>query len=361
MESLLPTEGEGFVPQEDFSKMKFDFTPDTSQGKIVFTIHGHKGAGKTYGAFAITTGRIGGFQAGRTVALSFDKKTKITKDQWFSQDNIIVHDGKKYYVKAPPDMRVKSGYISYLYMQQLLDIEAKNNPDWIIFDGFTDYTEILEMYMRYINGLKATQGFANRNIWKDRGSAIQDLHDRAMKAAKVGVIYVTYSDKDEIVLEGEVVTKADVPKYIDVVMKETDVVLKATKAKGKDGDLFYLHVETTKYKQYLGTDGKMMPIIDGITLQQGRTYNVTGLAEKVIPTIQQNQNVGQETVLKKPEIPPLVTPTEVKNLPALTLTPDRIKNAIEEIKAVREQDEETEKNNAPSKIKHEIPDLLKYM
>jgi hypothetical protein len=339
-DELLPSDPAPTVPLEDFSKMNFDFTPDTSQGKIVITVHAQKGASKTYFSFLVATGRAGGFHSGRTVAISFDNKTKITKDQWFPNDNITVHDGKKYYSKDPRT-RTKSGNISYEYLQKLLENEQKNGqPDWVILDGFTELAEILEMSMRYINGLKATQGFANRNLWKDRGAMIQKIHDCAYRAARVGVIYTTYSDKDNIVQDGEIITSAEVPKYVDVVMRETDVVIKTTKSRSKDKDIFYAKVETTKYKQYLNIDGKKMPIVEGVTLSQGRTFNITDLADT-------------KPAVSKPIVVDTTTKVEV---------PIQQVQLVKEEPKKEEKVQEVLKVEEPKKVKEkpkfEIPDIM---
>lgn len=282
MSGILPIDGASGVNLDDFSNIKFDFTPDNSQGKVVITIHGPKNAGKSTLAFLITTGRLGGFRSGRTLAVSFDDKTKTTYDQFFKGETIDVHDGTKYYSEDPLT-KTKSGYMSYLYLQKLFEHEAqtKNKYDWVFFDGLTVLSEMLEMSMRYINGLKPTQGFANRNIWKDRGSMLRTLHNLAAKMANIGVIYSTYSEKDEIIKDGETVTKEDIPKYIDVVMIKTDVVLKATKAKGKAGNLFFTTVEGTKFKQYYD-HGILLPITDR-TLKEGIIFDVTGMSDQKKP------------------------------------------------------------------------------
>lgn len=279
-ENLLPIDGTAEVNFDDFSNIKFDLTPDNSQGKIVITIHGSKNGGKSTAAFLITTGRLGGFRLGNTLAISFDDKTKTTVDQFFKNEPITVHDGTKYYSEDPMT-KTKSGYISYLYLQELLKSQPKNKYDWVFLDGLTVESEILEMSMRYINGLKPTQGFANRNIWKDRGSMLRTLHNLAVKIANIGVIYSTYSEKDEIIKDGETVSKEDIPKYVDVVMIKTDVVLKATKANGKSGNIFYLTVEGTKFRQYYD-HGILLPITDR-TLKEGVVFDVTGMSEQKKP------------------------------------------------------------------------------
>lgn len=299
--SILPEESS---VQEDFSKEKFDLTPDTKIGKLVVTCHGNKGDGKTTAIFLVTTGRIGALGNGKTVAISFDNKTKVIKDQFFQNDNIIVHDGKRYF-RTDPRIITKSGMQTYNYLQKLIESFEKLSPDWIVFDGFTILALILEMAMRYQHNLRPTQGIANYNIWKDRGGMIQDLHNMSIRIAKKGVVYITYSDKDEIVQDGQLVSKEDIPKYIDIVMQETDVVLRAQKAKGKTGDTFFLRVESTKYKQYIGSDGKPIPITDQ-TLSQGRIINITEFSNKPAITIEQKDKIPEKvpTEEKKEEIVP---------------------------------------------------------
>ncbi len=312
MESILPTEVEEANPSksiEDLDRIQFDLSPDETRGKLVITDHGEKGAGKTYAVFLITTGRIGGFPAGKTVAISFDNKTKITKEQHFPNDDITVYDGKRYY-REDPTQCTKSGMMTYKYIQKLLQSYRSDQPDWIVFDGFTVMATIFEMAMRFQHGLQPSQGIANLNIWKDRARFVQDIHNVACRIAKYGVAYITYSEKSEIVEAGTTISKTDVPKYIDVVMQETDVVLHSTKAKGKDGDLFYLRVESTKYKTYTDMEGKPIPKCE-TTLEQGRTFNISKMAEitpkKQVPHVKtETEKMIESIVPPKKEEPKLI-------------------------------------------------------
>lgn len=311
MESILPTEEGGGVNLDDFSNFKPNFDPDNLQGKVVITIHGSKNGGKSTIAFLITTGRMGGFRPGKVLAISFDDKTKTTYDQFFKNEDITIHDGTKYYTEDPL-IKTKSGYMSYLYLQKLLEHEAPKKYDWIFFDGLTIESEILEMSMRYINGLRPTQGFTNRNLWKDRGSMLRTLHKLATNMVNIGVIYSTYSEKDEIIKDGETITKEDIPKYVDVIMVKTDVVLKATKAKGKSGNIFYLTVEGTKFKQYYD-NGKLLPVTDR-TLLEGRVFDVTGMSEqKKTTTILPDEKISIQEFAASQIIPEKV-PAEVKSI-----------------------------------------------
>jgi hypothetical protein len=303
MDSLLPIEVQTIdisKVNEDLEKMVFDFSPDMSRGKLVVALHGEKGSGKTTAGFIVTTGRIGGFPSGKTNVISFDNKTKITKEQYFPNDDITVWNGKLHY-REDPILCTKSGMISYKYIQKLILSWKDNQPDWIIFDGFTIMAVIFEMAMRFKHNLQPSEGISNRNVWKDRARFVQDIHNISCRIAKYGVMYTTYSEKNNIVEAGTVISSTDIPKYIDVVMQETDVVLHATKAMGKDKDLFYIRVESTKFREYVDMEGNKISIVP-TTLIQGRTFDISSLAnsppKKVVV---QKPSVVNDIVLKPPE------------------------------------------------------------
>jgi hypothetical protein len=363
---LLPKEPETINTSqsiEDLDKIQFDFSPDISRGKLVITSHGEKGAGKTYGIFLITTGRVGGFPSGKTNVISFDNKTKITKEQWFNDDDITVWNGKEHY-REDPTLCTRSGMISYKYIQKLIQSWKASPPDWIVFDGFTIMALIFEMAMRFKHGLQPSEGIANRNVWKDRARFVQDIHNLATKTAKYGVAYTTYSEKNEIVEAGTVVSKSDVPKYIDVVMQETDVVLHSTKAKGKDGDLFYLRVESTKFKSYTDMDGKPIPYMKDVTLEQGRTFNISKLSETAPKKPKPHVKTATELAIEKmvppkkeePKIEP--TPVVVPKAPEVVKTPEVVKPVEQPKVEVKPEPKPEIKKEEPVKKKFEVPNLL---
>lgn len=357
MTDLLPKEPETIDVSkviEDIDRIPFDLSPDETRGKLVVTNHGEKGAGKTYAVFLVTTGRIGGFPAGKTVVISFDNKTKITKEQHFPNDDITVYDGKRYY-REDPSLCTKSGVMTYKYIQKLLESYKSNQPDWIVFDGFTVMAMILEMAMRYKHGLQPSEGVANRNVWKDRGRFVQDLHNLASRITKYGIAYITYSEKNEIVEAGTTISRTDVPKYIDIVMQETDVVLHSTKAKGKDGNLFYLRVESTKYKNYLNIDGKPIPKCD-TTLEEGRTFNITKMAEIPSKKIIKNSIVPEARTLESEPIKPPKIQDIVNNIKKEEKVVQP-KPPIPEVLQTPKEPEKTQPQSQPQK-KFEIPDLL---
>lgn len=304
MGELLPTEAPR--PSDDVVPTTFDTSPDTTKGKTIVTIHGNKGGSKTTTGFLLTQGFLG-LPGNRTAAISFDDKTKITKEQLFPNENITVYDGKRYFDEDPKKITI-SGYISYKYLMQIL-YSIDYEPDWIMFDGLTIESLMLEQAMRFMNNLRPTQGVANLNVWKDRKFMLQALHNLAVRKAKYGVVYTTYSTKSKIVIDGNLVTEQDVPEYVDIVMQETDIVMYASKLKGKDGNLFYYTVETTKYRNYTGYDGKPLLRANEV-LKEGRLIDTTGMPDT-------------------PQIKPVYAPPPVVEKPAVIGTAPEVQKSVE--------------------------------
>jgi len=304
MVGILPIEAPR--PSEDVVPTTFDTSPDTTKGKTITTIYGNKGGGKTTVGFLLTQGFLG-LPGGKTAAISFDDKTKITKEQLFPKEDITVYDGKRYFNEDPKQI-TKSGYISYKYLIAILD-SIDYEPDWIMFDGLTILSLMLEQAMRFQNNLRPTQGVANFNVWKDRKFMLQALHNLAVRKAKYGVIYTTYSEKNKIITDGNMVTEEDVPIYIDIIMQETDIVMHSSKLKGKNGNMFYYTVDSTKYRNYTGYDGQPLLRANEV-LKEGRLIDITGMPDT-------------------PEVKPIYAPALITEKPAIIGTATDVQNAVE--------------------------------
>lgn len=207
-------------------------------GKEVYMIYGLKGHGKTTLAMSFP---------GKVAVLSFDRKALQVKEKMFRNDpRIRVYDAVKFEDDSTPERWLESSEATFIYVNRILDEVAKWQPDWIVIDGSEIFQQVCEMTMRYRNNILPFQGIANLNLWKERRLYIRQVHRKALYAAKRGVIYTTYSDKDEIVQSGEVITKRDVPRWIDAIMYETDTVIKVEAEQSDVGRKFYAIVESSK-------------------------------------------------------------------------------------------------------------------
>jgi hypothetical protein len=220
---------------------RFDFTEAESPGKEVYMIYGLKGEGKTALAFSFP---------GKIACLSFDRKSVLVKDKLYRHraHEIKVYDAVKYLDSSSPEKLLESSEKTFRYINALLDRIEEWKPDWVVIDGSEILQTVCEMTMRYRNNLMPFQGIANRNLWKERRMYIRQIHHKALTIARKGVIYTAYTDYHEIVQDGEFVLRKEVPRWIDAILYETDVVIHVTSEVGKDkaGRRFYAEVESSK-------------------------------------------------------------------------------------------------------------------
>jgi len=235
---------------------EFDLSDEVLEGipKLVITIYGEKGHGKTAIAMAPA------LNGDKVAVISYDRKSMATKFNVYSNiDNIKVWDGVKYYSREARNI-TQSAVVTYKYIMKLLETKfAGFNPDWIVHDGMERLHEICEMKMRYENDLGPVQGFANKNLWKERRYNLNEIHLRSMDAANKGVIYTTYYDMLETRRDGEVVDRRKVPKWIDAIMQETDIVIEAL----QEDDKFYMKVASSKFDQIFKT-GAVIDVTDNL-------------------------------------------------------------------------------------------------
>jgi len=220
----------------------FRFAETSTPDKEVYTFYGNKGVGKTAGALSF---------GGKRVVLCFDGKTyRVKKLLYASDPSIIVINAAEHYTHDKEKMTEAGSNSHAFVMFCLAEVAKLGDVDWVIFDGLEVFIEIAEMKMRYDNKLGPFQAFPNLSLWKDRRVNIRVAHEAALKAAKLGIIYTTYTEKDELVEEGKTVRKKDVPKWIDIIMQETDVVLHCD-TMDIDGEThFVAHIVTSKLPRF---------------------------------------------------------------------------------------------------------------
>lgn len=254
--------------------MQFDLNEDLPEAKDVWLIYGRKGTGKTFFSFSFP---------GNKLCLSFDRKSMRIKQNFYcNSDNIKVFDVKKYLKTDNTENILGTSVTCVQFIQQLFDKYKTENVDWIIFDGVETYLFILEMVMRYANNLKPFQGVSNLNVWKQRRQYIDHFHSTALSIAKQGVIYVTWSEKEDLIKEGSIVNTREVPKWFDAIRNETDIVAETK----MDYDnitketSFYVHIISSKNPKY----------------PTGIIYNITNMTsfepEKLIEKKSSNIKVG---------------------------------------------------------------------
>lgn len=225
------------VPEEEA-----ELTEAKGTAKSNFMLYGLKGSGKTYSALSFP---------GQITCLSFDRKSLPIKQYSFHGDERIkVFDAIALMDYSSPEGWTESADKTFKRLNLLIDKITGWKPDWIVIDGSEVLQQICEMTMRYRNNLMAFQGISNRNLWKERRMYIRQIHDRCFEAAKKGVIYTTYTSKDEIIREGEFIAKDDVPKWVDCIMWMTDVVMRVRSAQEKSGRKFYATIESSKYPPF---------------------------------------------------------------------------------------------------------------
>jgi hypothetical protein len=225
-------------------KPSFSFEEEKGSAKTVITIYGKKGDGKTTVAFSFP---------GSKAVLSFDNKSVLVKENYYgNSDNIKVWDCTKY-LSPHPTTYTETSATTITYIQQLVKHIEKGSPDWIVIDGFEILSQIAEMAMRRNQGLKPFQGVSNLNVWKERNMIIRDIHISCIRAAKKGLIYTTYTSEEEIINDGVVISKKEIPKWSDAMLWTTDIVIHGYSERGKEGRKFIAEIVSSKKDKMLKT------------------------------------------------------------------------------------------------------------
>jgi len=232
-------EPEPVITIQKSEKTEYDFEEEVEPKSTIVTIYSHKGHGKTDAALSFP---------GKICAISFDRKTKSVALKRYPNKEIHVWDGCKYYDESSPELKIQSADTDFTYLNILLDkVIRSHNPDWIVIDCTEVLHEICEMVMRYRNGLMPFQGIANRNLWKERKMYLRQIHNLATSIAKKGVIYTLYPGENDIkIVDGEIVDRTEIPKWIDIVMRETDIVIKIERMIEEGVVHVYATVESNK-------------------------------------------------------------------------------------------------------------------
>jgi hypothetical protein len=245
------------------SSREYDTSPDTGSGKLTLTIAGEKGEGKSTAALMLP---------GTHAAISLDQKTKLT-NEWLESlghKGNVVYDGVRYYTEdaSHAETLVEAAHRSYHYQHAILDAIKTDGlwptmPDWIIFDDAETLHQMCEGEMRYNHKLGPVESFANLNFWKERRMFLRSLHNKAKNIANRGIVYTTYMDFVKDVVEDEkLIAGKKVPRWIDAVLKESDIALHA-----------YVKDDTSGKRKYMV---KVLSTKKHTFIKEGQIVDVTG-------------------------------------------------------------------------------------
>lgn len=238
------------LTQTGLSTEGFDMSEVTSQAQTCIVIYGRKGEAKTTSAMSLP---------GTIACLSFDKKGFPVKSLMYGNDpRIHVYDAVRYLNEEDTMQMLESNVKTIKYVNYLLDEIAKNPVDWVIIDGSEILTGAAEMLMRAEANIAPYAGFKEFALWKRRKVILTLIHRKAMSAARKGLIYTSYVDKDEVIDDNGIVTmRKDVPKWLGVQVHESDVVIRVTsKSDDKSGRRFFAEVESSKVPLFKTGDKK---------------------------------------------------------------------------------------------------------
>ena len=215
----------------------------TGEPKKVFVIFGSKGVGKTAAALAFD---------GPILAISMDDKTIRVKMGLFQNDpRVTVISGTKF-MTYEDDKYVEGGKKTHEYLCWILDQAKGKGPfDYVLIDGFEKVKEACELVMRYKHKLGPFENFANPNFWKSRKLALREILHRALQAATKGVIFTTYSEHlDEVIEAGQVVKRKPNPKWFDIVEEYTDIMIRVWSEPDRTGLRFMTQITSSKFDEW---------------------------------------------------------------------------------------------------------------
>lgn len=248
---------------------RFGFSLDNMEEEYGYVpqifIFGDKGVGKTSFSFLLP---------GTKLVLSYDGNAKINKKKFVEIDPINKELIKIYDLKDPTDP--KSGdatmsenivNIGERIVEQTRFIISNYHPDWVVFDGVDELSQYCELYMRKSQGLKAFEGTANRNVWKERNFFLNQLVELAKANTRCGVAYVGFERIVDVDANGEI-RRIAMPSWAAKIKSSTNIVV-YVKRKIVDGvKRFYADVVSSK---------------DDNILVDGKTYEFTGYVPIVNP------------------------------------------------------------------------------
>lgn len=235
------------IQQKEDSTASFSYEDAilSPQSKDIIVIYGNKGEGKTTTAYGMIT------PGSNVKVLSFDANSVLPLELDFIKEReltIEALDSLRPYDRSTAEDMLRTSKNVCDWNMFLLDvIKKKDNTDWIIVDGIDRYTEIGENAGRFELKIDKYQGTANQNLWKIRNMHVDNLFDKCVEVAKVGIIFIMYPKTDTtIVRMGQVVESEKVPKWVSKVAVESQIVIRSVREMNKDNAHYFAIVESSK-------------------------------------------------------------------------------------------------------------------
>ena len=215
------------------------------QSKDIIVIYGNKGEGKTTTAYGLIT------PGSNVKVLSFDANSILPLElDYIKERELTVEalDSLRPYDRSTAEDMLRTSKNVCDWNMFLLDvIKKKDNTDWIVVDGIERYTEIGENAGRFELKIDKYQGTANMNLWKIRNMHVDNLFDKCVEVAKVGIIFIMYPKTDTtIVRMGQVVESEKVPKWVSKVAVESQIVIRSVREMNKDKAHYFAIIESSK-------------------------------------------------------------------------------------------------------------------
>ena len=211
---------------------------DGHNQKEVVVVYGEKGKGKTFFGLSFP---------GRLAVLSFDGKSYPIYKKYFRGRDIKIWDVMEQEDSLSPERYVQSNVNIYndIHNKVMSEVVAYK-PDFVIIDGLEIMQRVCENVMRANNNLRAFQGIAARYLWRERRLYMRYIYLASKNASNKGVIYTTYTIQKEIIMDGEVKSRTDAPRWLDAVLYDTDTVIKVDTAGDTKNFVFTATVESSK-------------------------------------------------------------------------------------------------------------------
>ena len=190
-------------------------------------------------------------------------------------------------------------------VEQTRFIIANHNPDWIIFDGVDDLSQYCELYMRKSQGLKAFEGTANRNVWKERNFFLNQIVELAKANARCGVAYVGFERIVDVDSNGEI-RKIAMPSWAAKIKSSTNVVVYVKRKIINGEKRFFIDVLSSKDDNIL---------VDGQTYEfTNYTPNVNPLSMNQIPKVVEvpSKPVNIEKKIEEQKLPATAEPNNIQ-------------------------------------------------